>query len=574
MIAASVLAAMFAAAPIEVHTATRDVRGCQALERGYVAASEGGVVFLDAAGVAEPALTALDGLPETRSYVVAPVAGSSTQVWAGTEGGLARIEHDQAGARVIEVIESAPLRALVQHAGHTYVGTWGEGVFELVQAELVAIAGPELAKADRITDLAWHRDHLVVASAGAGAWILAGQPEPLAGVEGIVWSLAVHDDQLYAGTFVGVLELGASDARTLATQDARALASVGGELWIGSHGQGLIRLDEDGGEGEALLPELTHVQGLDGDRCVATSQGLWIHGGARWTRTLADGLPSGDISAMVEHEGRLVVGTFDRGVMIHDAGRWIPLDDPQQTIDPQINALVAAPEGRLWIATARGLFRKDERTGQVQRWTSKTGLPHDSVLSLALTRQGELVVGTHAGVVIVDAAGEVRSLGARAGRWATWAIAEADDGSLWLGTTQGLVRWHAESGSHYSMLSGHLDDNWVTALQVEGDHVHVGTYAGGVMRLTKVDATRWRSESLGGGRVNPGGLRLVDGRLHASTMKGLLVRDHDRWRSEGELPFEDVTGVLEVDRGLWIATRRGLVLHQAASVKQRSNQAG
>ena len=115
MIAASVLAAMFAAAPIEVHTATRDVRGCQALERGYVAATEGGVVFLDAAGVAEPALTALDGLPETRSYVVAPVAGSSTQVWAGTEGGLARIEHDQAGARVIVATSHRGDDEVLQH---------------------------------------------------------------------------------------------------------------------------------------------------------------------------------------------------------------------------------------------------------------------------------------------------------------------------------------------------------------------------------------------------------------------------------------------------------------------------
>lgn len=551
------LAALLATGPIEVHTATRDVRGCRALDRGYVAATEGGVVFLDEQGVAEPALTTLDGLPETRSYVVESVMDSPSAIWVGTEGGLARIEHDEAGGRVVEVFESAPVRALVQDRGRTFVGTWGEGVLELRDGKLVALAGPELAKADRVTDLVIHRDQLVVASAGAGAWIVGEAPQRVEGVEGIVWSLVVHDQQLYAGTFVGVVELAGSDSITVSSHDARALASVDGELLIGSHGQGLARLDASTPPG----PAITHVQGLDGDRCIATSEGLWIRSGSRWTPSLVDGLPSGDITAMIELDDRLYVGTFERGVMVYEAGRWSPLADPEGLIDPQINALVAAPEGRLWIATARGLYRAGQ--GEVETWTTKTGLPHANVLSLALARDGELIVGTHGGVAIVDGKGKVRELGTRARAWATWAIAEADDGSLWLGTTQGLIHWQSDgSWSHYSMLSGHLDDNWVTALLIEGAKLHVGTYAAGVMTLTKSKrANEWRSESLDGGRINPGGLSLVGGRLHAATMKGLLVREDQRWQTQTDALFEDVTGVLEVDRGVWIASRRGLVLY-------------
>src|SRR5690606_24823481 len=141
--------------------------------------------------------------------------------------------------------------------------------------------------------------------------------------------------------------------------------------------------------------------------------------------------------------------------------------------------------------------------GSVETWTKKAGLPHANVLSLAPLANGELAVGTHAGVAIVDTHGDVRSLGTKARAWATWAIAEGSDGALWLGTTRGLIEWKRDgTWASYSLLSGHLSDNWVTALVVEGATVHVGTYAAGVTTLRRDNSSgEWIAESLGGGRI-------------------------------------------------------------------------
>src|SRR5690606_25790213 len=118
MIGFGILIALLNTAPLEVHSATRDVRDCLALaDDRYAAATDGGVVFVDAAGVAERPLTILDGLPETRAHVIEPVAGSQSALWIGTEGGLARIERSNAGDRVSARYESASVRAIVEHHG-------------------------------------------------------------------------------------------------------------------------------------------------------------------------------------------------------------------------------------------------------------------------------------------------------------------------------------------------------------------------------------------------------------------------------------------------------------------------
>jgi ligand-binding sensor domain-containing protein len=554
------LATALVAGPLEVHTATTDVRDCRALDDGgSVAATDGGVVFLDRSGLAESTLTAFDGLPETRSHVVERVHGSPDEVWVGTEAGLARVSHDDHGAHVVASIATpAPVRAVLEHDGHTYVGTWGAGVLEVRNGRLHSIAGPELARADRVTDLVVHGDRIVVASAGAGAWVLGETPQPLAGIDGIVWTLAVHDGSLYAGTFAGVLRIDDRGAVTVSDHDARALASVGDALLIGSRGQSLTRLGSSVPFG---LPS-SHVQGLDQDRCVATSTGLWIRDGRRWVATLTDGLPSGDITDVLEIGDRLYASSFDRGVSVYEDGRWTALTDPHHAIDPQVNAIADAGRGRIWIATARGLHRVGP--DGVETWTEKRGLPHANVLSLAVSRSGELLVGTHDGVAIIDSNGDARSLGSRARSWSTWAIAEAPDGEIWLGTTQGVIRWKRDGRwEHLSMLSGHLSDNWVTSLLFDDAHtLHVGTYAAGVDTLTRDGhGETWRGESLGGGRVNPGGLSIVDGELYAATMKGVLVHRGGSWTSASEQGvFEDATAVLETDAGTWVSSRRGVVL--------------
>jgi hypothetical protein len=155
-----------------------------------------------------------------------------------------------------------------------------------------------------------------------------------------------------------------------------------------------------------------------------------------------------------------------------------------------------------------------------------------------------------------------------------WAFAEAG-GSLWLGTTTGVYRgpatgWSTKDGAddaaavaerwqRFSVATGHLKDDWVTALAVKDGVVFAGTYNGGITRLDD-DGDRIVATQLAGGWINPSGLRWDGDRLLAATMDGLVAGDgaHPTWTTVHDLPGKDTTAALRIDRTLWVATRRGL----------------
>ena len=58
------------------------------------------------------------------------------------------------------------------------------------------------------------------------------------------------------------------------------------------------------------------------------------------------------------------------------------------------------------------------------------------------------------------------------------ALAEDGQGRRWIGTNQGLVLLEPRRAPRwFTVASGHLNDDWVTALHTQGDRVWVGTYA-------------------------------------------------------------------------------------------------
>src|SRR5262249_33842744 len=158
------------------------------------------------------------------------------------------------------------------------------------------------------------------------------------------------------------------------------------------------------------------------------------------------------------------------------------------------------------------------RDGRVlAHYSRRDGLPGRSALALARLRDGRIVVGSSSGAAIIDPADpaggnhRVSRVGPRGGASTlgnVWAIAEADDGALWLGATTGLyhgpaLAWSAKDGGEvgtwepHSVASNELRDDWVTAIVVTHDAVYAGTYNGGV---TEID--HGGAHALGGGWIN------------------------------------------------------------------------
>ena len=278
------------------------------------------------------------------------------------------------------------------------------------------------------------------------------------------------------------------------------------------------------------------------------------------SKITAGELPSAHVSALATFQGKLVVGTFDAGAFTIDAKHVIePLDDAPRLV----NALLVDGE-RLWFGSASGLSVLEN--GAMRDVPLAAPATHINALTRA--QDGTLWLATSDGL-----------LGLRAGQWRTlderqglpshivYAVTQSADGALWAGTAGGVTRIDAQGARTYSVEDGALPHRWVTALLSDsGDAsgVWVGTYQGGVTRLN----ARGKSSVPGTQSLwlNPNGLSELDGRVYAASMGGGLA-SYAIAKTKAEspvsmlasLPSADVTAVQAFDGGLWVGTRAGLV---------------
>lgn len=527
----------------ERHGAYNDVHACLPREGGMtLAATMGGALVVDGLG-----RTTTIGSAPSRALLEAFGA-----VWIASDDGVVVLQASTLTKReTLSWMKRA--RALAQHEAKLYVGTWDGGLWAYDPAtgkdERIPFASGSKANAERwrITALAAHGGALWVGTAGDGAYVLKSGALHPTRHRGYITSLASQAGTLSVGTLEGVT----AGREHVTTMLATALTE-----------SGMVVTAEDGlfhRSGSTLSP-----LGLAGSRlrgalltaarsCAASDRGLWVQRtGGGWQRHDLGGPASQDIAAIAHDGERLYAGTFDQGLHVFDDGRWARAFAEQ--IDDKVNVLLRA-HGRLYVGTARGLHVVSP--DGARRFVGK--LPSRDIHSLAATRDG-LLVGTARGAVIIrgETVHNVEPNHVEGRARGIWATAVTGEGRPLLGTSRGLY-YPNEAGewTRLSLASGHLPEDWVTALAVSGDDVYVGTYNHGVVRLRLDDPSP--GEALGGGWVNFNGLHVHDGELFAATMGGLLVRPlhAGRWRRATE---GDTTGVLPVSAGMWVAGRRGLTL--------------
>ena len=276
------------------------------------------------------------------------------------------------------------------------------------------------------------------------------------------------------------------------------------------------------------------------------------------------GLPALNVAALVASETQLFVAGFDEGLYIVDrAGDARPFEDP--ALSRHINALVwSEHEATLWLGTARGLTRC-----RLVAPASCTRLgPSSAVHALLLRNDGSVVAGGDAGLTFSTASG-THTLGKKqaAPYRSVWALAESRDGTLFVGATNGLF-W-AEAAAitrgdakfrRASLVTGALPDDWVTALLLRGDELHVGTYNAGIASFS-FNAGELLSTGFdpGAGYVNPAGLfGLRAGVLAVASMTGLRL-GVPRQTTVVSTQARDITAIAPAHAGgYWLGTRQGL----------------
>ncbi|MFC0682724.1 diguanylate cyclase [Lysobacter korlensis] len=341
-----------------------------------------------------------------------------------------------------------------------------------------------------------------------------------------------------------------------------------GRIWIGTY-KGVTVRDRSG---------FTHVpvadptrfpsidvaaiaEGASGTIWVAASEGLFRVEDGRLHHV--EGSPSPAASLLPQRSGLLVGGRS--AVHYRTASGWQRSALPTEAENAAVNRLVRT-QGRLWAATAFGLYHYDAATG----WQAFEA-PQLRATPLELLypdSDGNLWVGGDTGMArirdgrlaeFVPADGPGGIQGAR--------VAYEDrEGSLWVGSQwEGLTRLWDSWVQRFSVAEG-LDERivWSVSPDPDGRRIWTGTNDG----LSVLEGGRYRTVVPGTRLPHPQGYNLLaeDDRIWVGTRRGLvIVRPQPDGSARVEQPAFlaplaglQINGIVREGDAYWIPTSDGL----------------
>ncbi len=364
----------------------------------------------------------LDPLAEAQSrHVIGATRSPDGGLWFGTDRGAIH-----ARLPAIEVLDAAAgigddrvNAVLVDHEGNVWFGTDG-GAAKLVASSFATYTTAHGLPGNFIVALDTDPSGTVWAATRGGIVSLRGSRAPSLELEinaaaaGQITALVATADELLVGTTRGLLRAPRGrDPRLVRGPAVRALRRHGGAVWVGTE-SGLHR--------------------VSGDRIAPAPAG----------QRLADA----PVTALVnDSQGRLWVGTRDRGVWVQVDGGFVRPDRDEEWQRSPVWSLAPAPDGSVWAATnGHGAVRflPDGSTSALTR--DGNGLASDFVNQIVVDRQGRVWMYTNRGLDRWDPARGVShydlgdGLTAAAGN--PGAAVEGEDGRLWFGTPAGLTVFH------------------------------------------------------------------------------------------------------------------------------------
>lgn len=286
-----------------------------------------------------------------------------------------------------------------------------------------------------------------------------------------IWSILPVGNGLFVGTDRGIASLTASPwaVKNIAArgkwrfgQVSGLFVDVQGMLWAGTFSGDILRIDPATGHTTLLhsIPALIFKFIPDGSGRVwiPTGQGIYSfdpsHPQTPPRRALEPehwiGAHTSVSSACRSADGSLWFLTSSNLVRFHD-GSWSHPDLDRTIFSSQtdhggLSSLSCAPDGSLWTSGDRaGVWHLAVRDGILS--SRQLQLPEEfsgfSPVTLAADSSGRLWIGTDRGVLVWNGSGW-RHLTHKSGLVSNdidqGAIAEAPDGSLWIGSSGGLIR--------------------------------------------------------------------------------------------------------------------------------------
>lgn len=366
---------------------------------------------------AEPAFTEL---PQLNAPITSLYAAKDGSWWIATREELF---HWVAGQ--LELLDaqagfpgSSVKSILEDREGNTFFGTDGHGLIQLPRQPFQAYAIGRLVDYAPMAMVKDGKGRRWIATFGQGLWVVEGDQATLLGPEqgldtpDCLSIMQVAPDALWVGTPGGLYEVTSASPPFVAhrvqspeTRDVLDMVTVGKK------------------------------------RLLATDTGLWIYEEGRWTLLEPPTLPSRalyDLEAMPD--GTVWVGSQDQGAFRIDPeqGKVVEYLGLEQGLPAQCVLSLHAQKNTLWVGTEQGLLEKQGDTIRV--YTSRDGLPDDTVSFVTQAPDGALWVGTNRGIAHRDSSGwrtYTHHQGLPSDETNSGAALWDENGRLWAGTLHG-----------------------------------------------------------------------------------------------------------------------------------------
>lgn len=177
-----------------------------------------------------------------------------------------------------------------------------------------------------------------------------------------------------------------------------------GILWIGTNGNGLIRLKrrvvrmftrEDGLPREVVMAVLP---AHDGHLWIGSNCGLSLYDGEKFKNyTRQDGLDNTCVWTLAEDSlHNLWIGTYGGGLFKFKDGHFTQYSVKEGLVSKVVFDVAVAHDNSLWIATPDGISHMKD--GTFQTYTTSQGLSSDRTLSVREGRNHTIWVETQAGI--------------------------------------------------------------------------------------------------------------------------------------------------------------------------------
>jgi ligand-binding sensor domain-containing protein/signal transduction histidine kinase len=184
------------------------------------------------------------------------------------------------------------------------------------------------------------------------------------------------------------------------------------------------------------------AQTSDGFLWVGTSEGLLRFDGATFVRFTHENTPAirenSVFCLLASRDGRLWIGTDGGGLVEMRNGVFRGYTALDGITDVFIRALYEDRSGHLWVATDSGLF--EMTSGKLERVDNRPEMPAAAFHGLCEDHQGRIWAGAGHLYAIVHRHPVPYTLGGVDNRHRVKSIVETEDGSIWVGTVDGLYR--------------------------------------------------------------------------------------------------------------------------------------